>query len=146
MILLSLKITFLYIFSGYQTWIFHSKSVISCKIARYACYRAGRNCVSFWCLVQCANVTPHYVSKRGGHWSVPHFCARVASYLSSSPLLLLVSHVSFAASPVGSGAWRWRTAPDTNRKRSCGRPDSRRNARSCKILQTLNGKFRFDNH
>ena len=30
----------------------------SCKTARCGCQVAGRNCVSCWCLVRCANVTP----------------------------------------------------------------------------------------
>ena len=70
------------------------------------------------------------------NWSVFPFYACVASSLSSSPLLLLVAPMSFAALPVGSGARCWRNAPDTDRTRSYGRPDGRRNMRSCRTTDT----------
>ena len=88
-----------------------------------------------WCFSPWRFLTPSPVPPRAP-WSVPPFRVRVASPLSYYPLLLLVSSVSFASRPVGSGARRWRTAPDTDRTRSYGQPDGRRNARSCRTTDT----------
>ena len=68
--------------------------------------------------------------------SVSPICTRAASSPSASPLLPMASPASFADRPVGSGERRWLTAPDTDRTRSCGRTDGRRNTRSCKTTGT----------
>ena len=49
----------------------------------------------------------------------------------AAPLLPRVSLASDDACPSGSGARRWCTAPDTDRTRSCGPPDSSHTAWSC---------------
>ena len=87
------------------------------------------------CFAPWSFLSPSTVSPRAP-WPVSPLCARVASSLSCSPLLLLVSPVSFHARPVGSGAQHWRTTLDTERTCSCGQTDGRRNARSCKTTGT----------
>ena len=63
--------------------------------------------------------------------SLPPLAAPVAVSLSAVPLLPHISLALGAACPAGSGAQRWRTAPDTDRTRSDGPPDRRHTVRSC---------------
>ena len=96
-----------------------------------------RSVVPWRLIFRCLFLIPSPIPLHAPCLALP-FLAHVASPPSFSPLLLLVRSASYAACPIRSGARRWRTAPDTNRTRICGRPDGRRTAWSCRTTDARN--------